>query len=692
MEITKKLISFITAFSLCASMLCTPIARADDDETQPTPEASPEVTEAPGEDQGGDIGGTSGRKLYVDFMGRGDTPANVSPGNAALNLSDAQEQREFWVGVAVDKVHDLDLFTKGVYSVELAFEYDSTYLEPYSVKGINWNQAIIGGNLKDATNNEVWWNESLYEVVSVTDTAIDILNDREDLTNGKARAADPNWKMCTVCITMKNTGEDAPDMKNARFYGLESEEKQYLAKLPFKLKKAPDEKDENQNPTVLCLVRGPETLDIGAGTWGVDPYSAWEATVTDPDDQTNMKTLFTFNGDINLFGTSTSELDINDIIPVKPMSENETEDTEYKLSKSKSLLNEGFVQETREYYLSVPYETEMLKLKIAASAAPSVMTANGGALTASYDGNYNVTSSFTLQTVNLTEESDGFNNTVHIGDGSTTYTIHIRRLFKPKIVLNYGNSPVGMIMSDDETYPDKDAAIDDFKDTRQFNGVTPDLFYYTEAWESYKEFDTDEYGNKVDYDGDLDPTAIFIFQRTPFRDPGFTAYDALGNVVADTNITIELKMTAMSDGGFVTYDNEKDKAVDVIENQALGSGFLFDAFKNYDIRPDVYRMKYTFKDPVTGERINAERKVIAISQRGDVLINIYNVVNDNDAAEIITHANTDLSAGHGNSLYKFRIADALTNVYKVVNDNDAAEIITKATVGLDQFYNRLPEK
>ena len=42
--------------------------------------------------------------------------------------------------------------------------------------------------------------------------------------------------------------------------------------------------------------------------------------------------------------------------------------------------------------------------------------------------------------------NDGYNNTVTITAGGTTYTVYIRRLLKPKITLNYGNSPYGEIM------------------------------------------------------------------------------------------------------------------------------------------------------------------------------------------------------------------------------------------------------
>ena len=70
--------------------------------------------------------------------------------------------------------------------------------------------------------------------------------------------------------------------------------------------------------------------------------------------------------------------------------------------------------------------------------------------------------------------------------------------------MNYGNSPVGEIMKD-TSITDKDAAINDFKSTHVFSGVTSNLNYYTEAWSSYVT------GNTV-YNGDEDPTAIFVFK------------------------------------------------------------------------------------------------------------------------------------------------------------------------------------
>lgn len=89
----------------------------------------------------------------------------------------------------------------------------------------------------------------------------------------------------------------------------------------------------------------------------------------------------------------------------------------------------------------------------------------------------------------------------------------------------------------DTSITDKDAAINDFKSTHVFSGVTSNLNYYTEAWSSYVT------GNTV-YNGDEDPTAIFVFQRSDFRDVGFTATDALGQTVNSNDVNITLTMSS----------------------------------------------------------------------------------------------------------------------------------------------------
>lgn len=616
------------------------------------------------------------RKLSVEFMGRGDTPSNESQGSAKLTSNDVGN--EFWVGVAVDKVNDLDLFTDGIYSLEVGFEYDPEYIEPYRSTANaddDWQTALTAGNLS-TSNSSVNWNQDQYELISVRSTSIDTVNDRENSSIARQRAEN-GWKMCTVGVTFKGT-----DFSNARFKGLTEDTTQYLLRLPFKLLKAPTESSSDLNPKVLSLVRGPETLDIGSGEDGTSPYSQWQATVTDWNDTQNMKTLFRDGGDISLFGTGDS---ISDIVAVKTKSGDETEDTQYTLSRTDLLQEEGFESATEEYYLSVPNETDKIKLNITSSETPTVI-ANGDEVTATLDNNLQayVTDEFDLSELDKTIESNGFNNTVTVKAGDTTYTIHIRRLLKPKIVLNYGNSPVGMIMGDNDKYPtidDKNSAIDNFKTKHIFSDVTANLVYYTEAWSSYKaESDEDE-----DYNGDLDPTAIFIFQRKKFKDPGFTAYDSLGNDVTDT-VKSSLTITSFKGGAVPTY-SDSDSPVDITE-EATGNEHIYVNYQKVNMRPDVYELNYQFEDSFTTKIVTSQRKVIAISQLGDARIDANNIVNNLDASLV---KGNSIIINKSNSLYKFRVCDARIDANKIVNNLDAS-LIKGSSTKLSKFYKELPSE
>ena len=236
-RLLKKVISGITTVSLGMAMVGSMPAIADDAAATSTV-----------------------RTLSVDFMGRGATPQETSPGSARLNADDVG--KEFWVGVAVDNVNDLPLFTDGIYSLELAFEYDPDFVEPYFTSEnaeTEWAAALESGNLA-AANSSTWWNSEQYEIISVAETDINTTTDRENADVMAQREAD-GWKMCTVCVTLKS----GASFDGARFKDLADGAKQYLLKLPFKLNSVPADDAVDTNPRVLSLVRGPETLDIGSG-------------------------------------------------------------------------------------------------------------------------------------------------------------------------------------------------------------------------------------------------------------------------------------------------------------------------------------------------------------------------------------------------------------------------------------------
>lgn len=640
-KIIKNLISGITALSLCTAMIGFSPVNAEDSGTL-----------------------TVNRKMYVDFMGRGSTPATESPGKARLSKDDVGN--EFWVGVAVDKVYDLTLFTDGVYSLEVAFEYNPDFLEPYTATSdpdADWLTALTDGNLSTDGNNSLWWNSSQYEIISVRDTDLDTTTDRENKDLLSSRS---NWRMCTVCVTFK----DGITFENTRFQGLTEESKQYLLKLPFKLKKVPADGDADQNPTVLSLVRGPETLDIGSGQQGKEPYSAWEATVTDPDDATNMKTLFTFGGDISLFDAGAS---ITGIVPVKTKTGDETEDTTYTLSTSKLLQSEGFDSEKTEYYLSVPNETEKLKLNITSSDAPTVK-ANGTSVNANSGSNQiYVTDEFALAELNKDTanggEEDGFNNTVTVESGGKTYTIHIRRLLKPKIELNYGNSPYGRIMQDTslvvagddaqtaQNQADAKLAFDTTKKYKSPEDATKTIDYIAD------EYDKDDYIYFKVFKTVNESTADL--KDRVLVDPGFKAYNSLGEEISTDNITRTITVRKFSNS---IYLKDGETGVSTFTYTHTGTDD-FTEFKNSSaIVPDVYDMNYIFDD-YDGTPVTFTRKIAVTYQLGDIDLTL--AINANDTLAMRNQVNK-IKLLSNLAFYFTRIADV--DLSGALNANDTLAI------------------
>lgn len=273
---------------------------------------------------------------------------------------------------------------------------------------------------------------------------------------------------------------------------------------------------------------------------------------------------------------------------------------------------------------------------------------------------------------------------------SIDYTFKVQQYKEATIVLNYGNSPVGEIMKGSQTDDEKETAINDFKTTRTFSGVSANLLYYEDAWNSYIVKGEDGETIISSYDGDLDPTAMFVYQRDNFRDVGFTAYDSLGEQVDDANVSLSLTMTSIKDG-FVKYDDTDLPTSVSISEDAKGNNYLFTEFVDYNIRPDVYELTYTFTDTYTGETVTKVRKVIVIAKNGDVLINGMSVVNPQDANSI--NGNIPYFESEAvNSIYKFRVADTVINDMKVVNPQDANRVKASNDAPINVFYNALPNE
>ena len=482
-KILKRLVSGFTSLSMCAVCMISIPATADEYENIETQ--------------------ATNRTLSVDFMGRGSTPNDASPGKAGFSKDDVNltNPLEFWVGIGVENVNDLPLFTDGVYSLDVAFEYNPNYVKPYwdkttasSTAEQSWNDELVKGNLSSTGDSSAWWDDTQYEITSVRECDIDTaLSDRENSTEANQRALD-GWKMCYVGVVFKGNSL-------LRFKDLASNSKQYLLKLPFVLLSAPDETAADQNPTVLSMVRGGDTFAIGSGSDGTNPYASWFATTHPAPDDTNLKNLFDFSGDISLFGTNDA---IDNIVAVKPgetpsdPGATPSPDTTYYLSSDKTLQEDKFKAETKTYYVSVPNETEQIRMDVSSSEKPTVTVNSASVNVTASDAKKYSSDLFDLAELDKTV-NDGYNNTVTITAGGTTYTVYIRRLLKPKITLNYGNSPYGEIMkASNIADADKQAAKDAFDVKNKYDANylpteakdKKNITYVTRAWVDIKNLDS----------------------------------------------------------------------------------------------------------------------------------------------------------------------------------------------------------
>ena len=116
-------------------------------------------------------------------------------------------------------------------------------------------------------------------------------------------------------------------------------------------------------------------------------------------------------------------------------------------------------------------------------------------------------------------------------------------------------------------------------------------------------------------------TAIFVYNGKYFVDPGFVAEDSLGKTVdkLDRRITVQRMNKGLSINGL--YDgNYVEKNIDILDQPSkylftennktiYVKGDIDSAF----IRPDIYKMIYSFGDDNTHERVETARYVIVFA-------------------------------------------------------------------------------
>ena len=270
-----------------------------------------------------------------------------------------------------------------------------------------------------------------------------------------------------------------------------------------------------------------------------------------------------------------------------------------------------------------------------------------------------------------------------------TYTLTIVLRNRVSVTLAYGNSPFGLIEQDDEI-SDKDAAKAYCRENRSYdrNNVpsgaakTYKTHYYTDAWT------TRNY--------DENPYALFIYNDTPFVDPGYSdLVDSSDTAVPPEKVKRTLTFNKMtSDGGDLLSELENAESVTLTLS---GEEQLVIDLTKYRIRPGAYSIEYSFRD-IDGKDKKFTRPLIVLAKKGD--LDISGTAEGKDGAN-----NTDYdtlykcmvngfyekilaSSEEWAKIYAYRVSD-------VTEDRDINHIDADAIRNADEltpYYEPLPKE
>lgn len=216
------------------------------------------------------------------------------------------------------------------------------------------------------------------------------------------------------------------------------------------------------------------------------------------------------------------------------------------------------------------------------------------------------------------------------------------RILDP-IVLNYGNSPYGLIMQMGWTDEQKEQAKQAFSGSYQFaEGLIPEngnaqIVYSAAAW--------------TDNNLDLDDAAVFVYDLSQLQDPGCLAHYTDGSVVPQEEITVNLNGVSGA---------QKHKS-------------------------GVYGLEYSFTDKLTRQKVSKTRSVVLLGRIGDANSDgNVNAVDSNYIKNggIDTMVSESMSAA--DRLHLYRICDV--NKDGVVDDGDSNAISNRFVLPLVPYY------
>ncbi len=259
---------------------------------------------------------------------------------------------------------------------------------------------------------------------------------------------------------------------------------------------------------------------------------------------------------------------------------------------------------------------------------------------------------------------------IHIRVDNPNYTAtaspDIFRILAP-IVLNYGNSPYGLIMRENWETAKKQQAKEEFaKNYRFADAYTPaqgnaNIRYSPEAWGDSENLD-------------LDDAAIFIYDLAQLQDPGCLAHYSDGSDVPPEAIRVELVgLKAMQKSGIDGLTQTLDLPAVRLDSQEMQE------FAARMLCMGVYDLKYSFTDKVTQQQVSKTRRIVLLNRIGDA--NLDRNVNAVDGNFIngIAQEPTALD-----KLYLYRVCDV--NKDGIVNAEDAKAVFERIAVPLIPHY------
>lgn len=355
----------------------------------------------------------------------------------------------------------------------------------------------------------------------------------------------------------------------------------------------------------------------------------------------------------------------------------------------------------REYYVAVSNDSDTAKLwfKLRTEAENAALS-----LTHEHDGTTDTLSVPVKDTADEFYKSDDIQLTESPVDNIVTlkmkyddpsddpdeglvereYKIHIYRKLKNSdlMVFNYGNSPYGLIMRDG-TIADKDAAKQAFRDNNYtfMAGFTPagqteGLTYSGKAW------------GGVNYD--LDDSALFVINSSPFTDPGYSSVqNSIGGSVTAVTKKITVKLLAETNTALKNGSSDDFVYINSSTISLPDTGQITNLMSER-IRPDSYSLTYSFTD-FDGSTATVTRPLILLSPLGD--INIDDTADASDVSRVLNRFSTDIADNInvndyniGGLLYRYRVCDA--NKDGNINAIDANFIRANE---LTPFYTNLLE-